>query len=86
MTTKSYKIVSLKTPSKTYTVTVTVKTYDTDSNENNVDKTYANSKNKFMHITNGNISTRLLQVNKSNSDWSTKQDELLMTIEYKKLT
>ena len=29
---------------------------------------------------NGNINTRLLQVNKSNSDLSTKQDELIMTI------
>ena len=36
--------------------------------------------NKLAHIVNGNIKTTILQVNSSNSDWITKQVELLNII------
>ena len=51
-----------------------------DKTENSHEKTNSDKHNTEMHSKNGNLATKILQVNKSNSNWETKQHELLHTI------
>ena len=69
--TKTYKLVQINPNAK-------------NVSENKTEKSYAEVKskksNKTAHTINGNVNTVILQVNLSNSDWVTKQVELLNTI------
>ena len=58
--------------------------YTKESNNDNTDnnthtKYKSKTNNKVTHILNGNI-TNILQINTSNADWTTKQLELITTI------
>merc|ERR1711954_163125 len=57
--------------------------YTKETDNHNTDNTHSKSKskinNKVTHSLNGNT-TKILQINTSNADWSTKQIELITTI------
>ena len=68
---KTYKLVKV--------ISVKLNTVE-NKTTSSYDEAKSNKTNKTAHMTNGNINTVLLQVNSSNSDWVTKQTELLSTI------
>ena len=69
-----------KQPNISNTITNQNNKINNDKSENNYNKTKKKTNNKTSHCYNRNKQTKILQIYSSNSDWGTKEIELLATM------